>query len=277
MTLRTSNTSQVGRFAKRFLSGPPAAGSLDRKFRGVLIVTESLFSMDGDPAPLRALVELKEKYGAWLMVDEAHSTGLYGSRGSGLAEAEGVKDRIEVQMGTLGKALGASGGYIAGSRVLIDYLVNRARSFVFSTAPVPAAAAAAAAGIELVQGPIGSDRRDRLWQRVAQIRNGFVSFSPQGPASEDVGNSRKDGPEVGNHRPLRPEQSHPSAILPLMVGSEAKAVQMADDLRRAGIFVPAIRFPTVARNQARLRVTVTAAHDAAQVDQLLNAVRKAQA
>ncbi len=104
----------------------------------VLVVTESVFSMDGDEAPLREIVELKDRCGAWLMVDEAHAIGLYGERGQGLARQLGVAERIEIQMGTLGKALGVSGGYIAGSRTLVDYLVNRARSFVFSTAPPPA-------------------------------------------------------------------------------------------------------------------------------------------
>ncbi len=109
----------------------------------VLVVTESIFSMDGDAAPLREIVALKEKYGAWLMLDEAHATGITGKNGRGLADELGVSCGIEIQMGTLGKALGASGGYICGSRALIDFLVNRARSFIFSTAPVPAAAAAA--------------------------------------------------------------------------------------------------------------------------------------
>ena len=111
--------------------------------RNTLIVTESIFSMDGDAAPLREIVALKKKHGAWLMVDEAHATGVIGENGRGLADKLGVGGQIEIQMGTLGKALGASGGYICGSRALIDYLVNRARSFIFSTAPVPAAAAAA--------------------------------------------------------------------------------------------------------------------------------------
>jgi 8-amino-7-oxononanoate synthase len=126
---------------------PNSSNSFLRK--RTLIVTESIFSMDGDAAPLREIVALKEKYGAWLMVDEAHATGLYGKNRRGLAEESGVSGQIEVQMGTLGKAVGASGGYICGSRPLIDFLVNRARSFIFSTAPVPAAAAAATAGDSL--------------------------------------------------------------------------------------------------------------------------------
>src|SRR4029077_5094859 len=116
---------------------------------------------------------LKDKYGAWLMVDEAHATGLYGPNRRGLAEALGISDRIEVQMGTLGKALGASGGYICGSRTLIDYLINRSRTFIFSTAPVPAAVAAAAAGVRFVQAGAGAERCDALWQRVAQLSSGL--------------------------------------------------------------------------------------------------------
>ncbi len=130
--------------------------------------------MDGDHAPLREIVALKEKHGAWLMVDEAHATGLYGANRRGLAEELGVSDRIEVQMGTLGKALGASGGYICGSRALVDYLVNRARTFIFSTAPVPAAAAAATAGIRFVQSNAGEERRQTLWQRVSTLSSALA-------------------------------------------------------------------------------------------------------
>src|SRR5579859_4744819 len=111
--------------------------------------------MDGDPAPLREITDLKNKYGAWLMLDEAHATGVYGQNRRGLAEQMGVRDEVEIQMGTLGKAFGAAGGYIAGSRFLVDYLVNRARSLIFSTAPVPAAVAAACAGVRLVQSDLG--------------------------------------------------------------------------------------------------------------------------
>src|SRR5580658_5694205 len=124
----------------------PALSQTDRRPR-TLIVTESIFSMDGDQAPLRELARLKEQFGAWLMVDEAHATGLYGKTRRGLVEECAVDKQIEIQMGTLGKAFGSAGGYVCGSRCLIDYLINRARTFIFSTAPVPAAAAAATAGV----------------------------------------------------------------------------------------------------------------------------------
>jgi 8-amino-7-oxononanoate synthase len=210
-----------------------------------LIVTESVFSMDGDHAPLREMVGLKEQYGAWLMVDEAHATGLYGARRRGLAEELGVSDRIEVQMGTLGKALGAAGGYICGSRPLIDYLINRARTFLFSTAPVPAAAAAATAGIRFVESSAGEERRSKLWQLVSALAS---TLNPQ---------------------PSTP----PSAIIPILIGEEGKAVEAAAALREQGIFIPAIRYPTVARGHARFRLTLSAAHTQADLTQLLAALK----
>ena len=214
--------------------------------RHVLVVTESIFSMDGDAAPLREIVALKEKYGVWLMVDEAHATGLYGQHGRGLADELGVSNRIEIQMGTLGKALGASGGFICGSRALIDLLVNRARSFIFSTAPVPAAAAAARAAIEFVQSAEGKARRETLWARVAEFQSSVTSR----------------------------QSKISSAIVPVVIGDEKKAVEAAASLCERGIFVPAIRYPTVARGQARLRVTVTAAHTAEDISQLVAVLRK---
>ena len=213
--------------------------------RHILIITESIFSMDGDAAPLREIATLKEKYGAWLMVDEAHATGLYGKNRCGLAEELGVRDRIEVQMGTLGKALGASGGYICGSRTLIDFLVNRARSFIFSTAPVPAAAAAATAGVQFVQSSDGEARRKTLWAKVGKM------------------------PSAIGHRP----SAIHSAIIPLIIGDESKAVEAAAALRKQGIFVPAIRYPTVARGKGRLRVTLTAIHSSEEISQLIHALK----
>jgi 7-keto-8-aminopelargonate synthetase-like enzyme len=212
----------------------------------ILIVTESIFSMDGDAAPLKEIVALKEEYGAWLMVDEAHATGLYGQHQRGLAEELGVSDRIEIQMGTLGKALGASGGYICGSRALIDYLINRARSFIFSTAPAPAAAGAAAAGIQFIQSPAGKKLYEQLWTHVTRFKSKI-----RNPKSEIA-----------------------SAIIPLIIGDESAAVAAATELREQGIFVPAIRYPTVARGTARLRLTLTAAHSTAEVETLVADLRQ---
>jgi 7-keto-8-aminopelargonate synthetase-like enzyme len=228
-------------------TGEPQSAASNRRPR-TLIVTESVFSMDGDHAPLREIVELKDKYGAWLMVDEAHATGVYGANRRGLADALGVGRRIEIQMGTLGKALGASGGYLCGSRALVDYLINRARTFIFSTAPVPAAAAAAAAGLRLVQSPAGAQRCNRLWQRIAELRSGLSV------------------PETA-------KQGAPGAIIPLLIGDETKAVEAAAALRSGGVFIPAIRYPTVARGSARLRLTLTAAHSSLDVAQLLTALK----
>jgi 8-amino-7-oxononanoate synthase len=230
-----------------------AAGRGARGARGasprVLVVTESVFSMDGDLAPLREIVELKERYGAWLMVDEAHATGLFGERRRGLVEAHELTGRVEIQMGTLGKALGAAGGYIAGSRPLVDLLINRARSFIFSTAPVPAAAAAATAAVKLVESAEGERLRQQLWQRVDAAKNAVI--------------------QAGFALP--PVQS---AILPLVIGEEKAAVQAASRLREEGVFIPPIRYPTVARGQARLRLTISAAHALDDVAALGAALRR---
>ena len=181
------------------------------------------------------------------MVDEAHATGILGQNGRGLADELGVGSQIDIQMGTLGKALGASGGFICGSRALVDFLVNRARSFIFSTAPVPAAAAAAGAAIELMQTHEGESRRKILWQHVEVV-----------------------------HTARRPQPATRSgAILPVIIGGEAEAVAAAAQLRERGIFVPAIRYPTVARGQARLRVTLTAAHTKKDVEQLIAGLNSA--
>ncbi len=229
---------------RRPAEGPSHAGRRPR----VLVITESVFSMDGDLVPLRDIVALKEKHGAWLMLDEAHATGLFGPRRRGLAEACEVADRIEVHMGTLGKALGAAGGYICGPRPLIDLLINRARSFIFSTAPSPATAAAARAAVQVVSSPEGEPRRAQVWARVEELKKGLGG----GPWTLPAGGS---------------------AILPLILGEEERAVQMAAALRSRGIYIPAIRYPTVARGSARLRLTVTAAHTAADVDELVAGLR----
>jgi 8-amino-7-oxononanoate synthase len=201
----------------------------------ILIITESVFSMDGDLAPLREIVELKERYGAWLLVDEAHAVGVRGIGIRGVAGELGLIDRIEVQMGTLGKALGVSGGYIAGTRVLIDLLINRARSFIFSTAPSPAVAAACRAALRIVCSEEGN------WLR-AKLRDNIAILSSLLPAAHAE-----------------------SAIIPLILGSEERALAEAAHLFEEGFFVPAIRYPTVPKNTARLRVSLSAAHSPEQI------------
>jgi 8-amino-7-oxononanoate synthase len=243
-TLRIFDHNDLNDLEDKLKWATGKSGGQNQKSK-ILIVTESVFSMDGDRAPLREITALKEKYGAWLMVDEAHATGIIGQNGRGLADELGVSRHIEIQMGTLGKALGASGGYICGSRVLIDFLVNRARSFIFSTAPVPAAAAAATAGIQVAQSAEGEQRRKNLFNRVKELQATLNDRQP------------KSG----------------SAIVPLILGPEDAAVQSAAKLREQNIFVPAIRYPTVARNAARLRITLTAAHSAADVECLAAALK----
>jgi 8-amino-7-oxononanoate synthase len=213
--------------------------------RHALVVTESIFSMEGDAAPLPEIIRLKEKYGAWLMLDEAHATGLYGAHRRGLLEHFGLGDRVEIQMGTLGKALGSAGGYICGSRALIDLLINRARPFIFSTAPVPAAIGAATAALRFIESNRGSVRVKALWDNVQRF--------------EAV---------LG-----RPSRVIPSAIIPLVLGDSGAALEAAKSLLRQGVFVPAIRFPSVPRDQARLRITLSAAHAAADIDFLANALQ----
>lgn len=231
----------------------PAVVQTDRKPR-TLVVTESVFSMDGDHAPLREIVEMKEKFGAWLMVDEAHATGLYGKNRRGLVEELGIAPRVEIQLGTLGKALGSAGGYICGPRSLIEFLINRARPFVFSTAPVPAAAAAATAAIRLVQSEEGEKRRQKLWKNIASFVKGGEPDNQSGPT----------------------ERRHKQcAIIPIMIGDEGKALKIGATLREQGIFIPAIRYPTVGRGQARLRVTLSSAHEKADLDRLRQALHSA--
>ena len=208
----------------------------------ILIVTESVFSMDGDRAPLRDLVELKKYFNALLLLDEAHAIGVIGPNGRGLAAAENLSDDVDVQMGTLSKALGVSGGYICGSGDLIEWLINRARSFIFSTAPPPGLAAAALAALDFISSAEGEDRRRLLWRNIDILRERLSLHSG-------------------------------SAIFPWIIGNEQAALELATDLQAEGFFVPAIRYPTVAKGAARLRITVTAVHTAEQICSLCDAIK----
>src|SRR5437016_5479484 len=223
--------------------------------RRLLIVTESVFSMDGGRAPLRELVKLKKRFDALLMLDEAHAVGVVGPNGRGLAAAENLSEDVDVQMGTLSKALGASGGYICGSRDLIEWLINRSRSFIYSTAPPPGVAAAALAAVNFLASPEGEERNLLLWKRIRLLQELL-------PRSE-LNNSK--GSDAS------------SAIFPWLVGDEQAAVDLASALQAEGFFVPAIRYPTVAKGSARLRITVTAAHDEDQIRSLCQAIKRLSA
>jgi 7-keto-8-aminopelargonate synthetase-like enzyme len=207
--------------------------------------------MDGDRAPLRELVELKKRFGALLMLDEAHAVGVIGPNGCGLAAAENVSEEVDVQMGTLSKALGASGGYICGSRALIEWLINRARSFIYSTAPPPAISAAALAAVDFLASPEGEERRLLLWEKIRLMQD----LLPRIESSEKHGAAR-------------------SAIFPWVVGDEKAALKLAAALQSNGFLVPAIRYPTVAKGTARLRITVTAAHEEAQIRALCDGIKR---
>ncbi len=202
-------------------------------YRSKLIVTDSVFSMDGDLAPLPKIIELKEKYGAVLMIDEAHGSGIFGENGRGLAEFYGVSDRVEINMGTLGKAFGCSGAYVAGRQVLIDYLRNKARSFIFTTGLPPAVVASVQAAIQIVQQE--NWRRKEVLTKAAWVRDELVK------AGFNLLNSE-------------------SQIIPILVGDNAATLEFSSRLFDVNILAMAIRPPTVPLNAARLRLTVMATH-----------------
>ncbi len=214
----------------------------------VVVVTESVFSMDGDWALLAEIVELKRRYGALLLLDEAHAVGVIGAHGRGLAEQLGLGAAVDIHMGTLSKALGVSGGYVCGGRRLIELLVNRARSFIYSTAPSPAVAAAGCAAVEWMLSPAGEKRRQ-------QLRQNLALFATEMPVIFSGGRKVQ------------------SAIVPVIVGKAEAALEAAQLLATKGFLVPAIRYPTVARDAARLRITLSARHTPRQISGLCALLR----
>jgi len=216
-----------------------------RKGAKILIITESIFSMDGDSCPLPELVDLKDKFGAALLLDEAHAIGILGPNGAGLAAECGLTDRVEIHLGTLSKAIGSSGGFIAGPSSLIDLLINRARSFIYSTAPPPGAIAAAIAGLVIIASGTGDQLRAALWRNHEEFT------------------AKLKRPKLEGKR---------SAVVPMIVGPEEKALSVSEGLVERGFLVPAVRFPTVPRGSARLRVTLSAAHKLQDVVNLRDAV-----
>ncbi len=202
-------------------------------FKSALIVTETIFSMDGDRPDLKELVRLKEAYDCLLMVDEVHATGIFGEQGSGIVEEDGLTDRVDLIMGTFSKALGGFGGYVAASGRMIDYLVNTARSFIYSTALPPSVIASNSAGIDVV--------RAEPQRRQALRRN--ADFFRQ--ALKDKGLDVRGS----------------SQIIPVITGDALKTTAYAQELQKKGYWVMPIRPPTVPRNEARLRFSLTAYHN----------------
>jgi 8-amino-7-oxononanoate synthase len=218
-------------------------------FRRKLIVTDSLFSMDGDLAPLPGIAELVQRHGAMLMVDEAHATGVFGARGRGVAEHLGVEETVDVRVGTLSKALGCAGGFVAGRQTLIDWLANRARPYVFSTAAPEAIARAAREALRIVREE--PERRTILAAKARRLRERLAA----------------EGWRIG------PSQSQ---IVPVIVGEPQAAVDLSRRLRAAGFFAPAIRPPSVPAGSSLLRISLSYSHSDSAIDRLADALREAR-
>jgi len=218
-----------------------------------LVLTESVFSMDGDVAPADELLQVCEAQDALLVLDDAHGLGVMGKTGRGVQEAFALRSSHLVVMGTLSKAMGALGGYVAGSRILIDLLVNRARTLVYTTALPPATIASASAALEIAfETPEGVALHEKLCENVAALRSGL----------------RERGYSVSED---------PTAILPVIVGQEKKALDLASTLYEEGIFAPAIRPPTVPAGTARLRLSLSALHQREDLQRLLEVLPAAKA
>ena len=216
-----------------------------RQFRRVWIVTESIFSMDGHVAPIAELVEVADRYDATLVVDEAHASGLFGTTGSGLCEELGLKDRVPIRIGTLSKAIAARGGFVAAPQVVIDFLINHCRSLIFSTSLSKHAVEVALVSIAGIQ----SDATPRMNVRALarELRESLKICA--------------DGFEAD------------VPIVPIRLGDDSRAVSAAEALRVSGLYVPAIRPPTVPEGQARLRVSLSAGHDRGMILRLMQALR----
>lgn len=217
---------------ERFLAGTPCAGQR-------YIVTDGVFSMDGDIARLPALAALRDKYGAALLVDDAHATGVIGKTGRGTAEYWGLEGAVDIQVGTLSKALGAEGGFVCASEDIIRWLRNRSRPFIFSTAIGPSTAAAALASLRLLEAE--PRRLEMLRANTARLRDALTAAG----------------------LPLLPGDT---PILPIMCGEEDRAASLARACREEGLLLSAIRPPSVPRGTSRIRLTVTAAHTAEDID-----------
>ncbi len=212
-----------------------------------LVVTDGVFSMDGDIAPLRGIVERAEAFGALIMVDDAHASGVLGKNGRGTVNHFGLDGRVDLQIGTLSKAIGVLGGYVAGAQPVRDFLIHRARPFLFSTSHPPGVAAACIAAIDVLLDEPG--RIDRLWQNTRRFKEGLGRLGFETGASE-------------------------TPITPVIVGKGSAAMQLSDRLFQMGVFAQGIGYPTVPEGRARIRTIVTSAHTEAQLDRALEAFEK---
>lgn len=214
-----------------------------------LVVTDSVFSMDGDLAPLPALLRLCERHGAWLVLDDAHGFGVLGEQGHGALSHFDLHSPHLIYVGTLGKAAGVSGAFVAAHEVVIDWLVQRARHYIYTTASAPALAHALLTSLDLIEGEEGQARRAHLARLISRFRDNMAPLALELPAS-------------------------PTAIQPVIVGANQRALQIAAGLQRSGYWVPAIRPPTVPVGRARLRVTLSAAHTEQQLDGLCHTLAR---
>ena len=226
--------------ARRVLRDLPAA---QRK----LLITDGVFSMDGDLGALPDLCALAEEYGCIMMVDDAHASGVFGKNGRGTIDHFGMHGRVDIQVGTLSKAIGALGGYVAGSRALIEFLYHRARPFLFSTSHPPAVAATCLAALDILEGEPAII--ERLWENTRFFKQGLVSLGFNTGLSE-------------------------SPITPVIAGEGSRAMKLSDRLFAEGVFAQGIAFPTVARDKARVRTIVTAAHTRDELQFALDAFKK---
>ncbi|MGK0185246.1 MAG: 8-amino-7-oxononanoate synthase [Verrucomicrobiales bacterium] len=246
-TVRVFPHNHLEKLERLLASSIAATGDEGR----VLVVAESVYSMDGDWADLFGITRLVKAAGALLLIDEAHAFGIFGKDGRGLADKLGLTKKIDFHLGTFSKATGLSGGYVCGNRASIDVVLNRARSFIYSTAPPPAIAAAAHDVItRIFPGAMGERRRAQLWDNVGIFYQ----------AMEAAGS------------PLAAEPS--SAIIPVILGQNEHALAAAVRLEEDGFLVPAIRYPTVPNGQARLRVTLSANHQESDIVALANAIAR---
>ncbi|ALP61281.1 8-amino-7-oxononanoate synthase [Paraburkholderia caribensis] len=214
-----------------------------------LIVTDTVFSMDGDIAPLARLLELAERHGAWLVVDDAHGFGVLGPQGRGAIAEAALRSPHLISIGTLGKAAGVSGAFVVAHETVIEWLVQRARPYIFTTASVPSAAHAVSASLRIIGGDEGEHRRTHLRALIGRTR------------------------EMMKRTPWLPVDSH-TAVQPLIIGSNEATLDIAAALDRANLWVPAIRPPTVPEGTSRLRISLSAAHSHNDLDLLESALTK---